>query len=79
MPLTTSFTVPSPPTATSSEAVAAASRASSIRWPGRSESSASPCSPSAAARCASSGQSPPGRAVLGRGVDQEDGVANGFR
>src|SRR5712691_9008056 len=70
-PLTTSLTVPSPPTATSSSAPpAAASRASSRRCSGCSEKSASPPSPSAAARRASSGQprpvAPPAEAGLTR-------------
>src|SRR4051812_34035443 len=57
IPFTTSFSVPSPPTATTSVAPpSAASRASSIRWPWRSEKNVSPFSPSRAARCASSGQ-----------------------
>src|SRR5438045_2767023 len=56
-PFTTSFSVPSPPTATTSCAPpSTAVRASSIRCPGRSENRVSPCRPSAAARCASSGQ-----------------------
>src|SRR4051794_8550771 len=56
-PFTTSLSVPSPPTATTSSAPrATASRASSIRWPGCSERSVSPCRPSADARRASSGQ-----------------------
>src|SRR5262245_41417999 len=59
MPLTTSWTVPSPPTTTSRSASAAALRASSVRWPGRSERSASPLRPRAAARWASSGQRRP--------------------
>ena len=56
----TSFTEPSPPTTTSSRAPpSAASRASSARWPCRSLRSASPSSPVAAARRASSGQRRP--------------------
>src|SRR4051794_23031106 len=56
-PLTTSLSVPSPPTATTSVAPpSTAPRANSIRWPGRSESNVSPCRPSADARRASSGQ-----------------------
>src|SRR5436309_11787260 len=59
-PCTTSFTVPSPPTATSSVAPSsAARRASSPSWRGRSEGRASPPRPSVAARCASSGQRRP--------------------
>src|SRR6184192_2454622 len=70
-PCTTSFTVPSPPTATTSDApCSAACRARSPSWPGLSESSASPRSPSAAAWCASSGQrrptAPPSAAGLTR-------------
>jgi hypothetical protein len=57
MPFTTSFSVPSPPTATTSDAPAStACCASAIRWFGRSEKSVSPDSPSRAARWASSGQ-----------------------
>jgi hypothetical protein len=56
-PFTTSLSVPSPPTATTSDAPLAAARsASSIRCPGRSEKSVSPSSPRCAARLASSGQ-----------------------
>src|SRR5438874_11391648 len=56
-PLTTSFSVPSPPTATTSLAPpSTASRARSIRCPGLSEKSVSPVRPSPAARWASSGQ-----------------------
>src|SRR5579862_216829 len=56
-PLTTSFSVPSPPTATTRRAPeSTAARASSIRWPERSERCVSPSSPSSAARWASSGQ-----------------------
>src|SRR5207248_1499410 len=56
-PLTASITVPSPPTATTSVAPpATASRASSRRWPTSCEKSASPVSPTAPARRASSGQ-----------------------
>src|SRR5579862_2127881 len=55
-PFTTSLSVPSPPTATTSEAPPlAACSASSIRWPGCSERNASPSSPSVAARLARSG------------------------
>src|SRR5262249_59313134 len=53
-PLTTSFTVPSPPITMSSEP--SASRAACPRWPGNSDSTSSPCRPRAAARCLSSGQ-----------------------
>ena len=53
--LTTSLSVPSPPTTTSSVS-GGASRAASARWPGRWETTASPTSPSSAARCASFGQ-----------------------
>src|SRR5207302_11144088 len=57
IPLTTSFIVPSPPTATTSVAPpSTAERASSIRWPGRSEKRVSPVRPRRAARWASSGQ-----------------------
>src|SRR5919204_2617069 len=57
IPFATSLTVPSPPTATSRRAPrSAARRASSTSCPGRSEMSASPLSPSVAARRASSGQ-----------------------
>src|SRR5690348_16399095 len=57
MPFTTSLSVPSPPTATTSDAPpATASRARSIRWPGRSEKSVSPSRPSADARRWSFGQ-----------------------
>src|SRR5436189_4136229 len=56
-PFTASFRVPSPPTATTRSAPPrAACSARSIRWPGCSEKSVSPASPSRAARCASSGQ-----------------------
>src|SRR6266550_8163363 len=56
-PFTTSFSVPSPPTATTMVAPpATALRASSIRCPGRSEKSVSPLRPRRAARWASSGQ-----------------------
>src|SRR5438874_7886598 len=70
-PCTTSFTVPSPPTATTSKAPSSAARAASPpSWPGRSESSASPLRPSAAARSANSGQrrptDPPSAAGLTR-------------
>src|SRR6476646_4823528 len=71
IPLTTSLTVPSPPTATSSEALAAASRASSVRWPGRSDISASPCNPSAAAWCASSGQRLPAAPASAAGLTRK--------
>ena len=50
MPLTTSFSVPSPPTTTMSLPSEAASRASSVRCPGRSERSVSPSRPSSFAR-----------------------------
>src|SRR3954468_5117290 len=71
IPFTTSFSVPSPPTATSSAAPSRTARsASSIRCPGRSEKSASPRSPSPSARWASSGQrlpvAPPSDAGLTR-------------
>src|SRR3954451_3256631 len=57
IPFTTSFSVPSPPTATTSVAPpSTAPRASSIRWPARSEKSVPPVRPRRAARCASSGQ-----------------------
>src|SRR5262249_49881264 len=70
-PFTTSFTVPSPPTATSSSAPpSTAERASSRRWPGSSEKSASPVKPSCAVRRASSGHlrpvAPPAEAGLTR-------------
>src|SRR4051795_3998537 len=56
-PFADSLSVPSPPTATRSSAPSrTAASASSIRWPGRSEKSVVPSSPSCAARCASSGQ-----------------------
>jgi hypothetical protein len=56
MPFTTSFSVPSPPTTTMSFPSEAASRASSVRCPGRSERSWSPSSPSSFARAWSFGQ-----------------------
>src|SRR4051794_25651837 len=59
IPLTTSFTVPSPPTATSSSYSCAARAASSVISPGLVDSSTSPFSPSRPARCASSGQRRP--------------------
>ena len=56
-PLTTSFSVPSPPTATTRVVPSRAdSSASSISWPGRSEKRVSPSSPRCAARFASEGQ-----------------------
>src|SRR5262249_3872604 len=56
-PLTTSLSVPSPPTETSRSAPSRAARsASSISWRGCSERYVSPSSPSCAARCASCGQ-----------------------
>src|SRR5262245_43437853 len=56
-PSATSWTVPSPPTTTSSVAPSrTASAASSARWPGRFEISASPRRPASAARRAMSGQ-----------------------
>src|SRR5215510_8721105 len=71
IPLTTSLTDPSPPTRTRRSAPAAtASRARAVSCPGSSEISASPASPSAAARCATSGQrlpvEPPAEAGLTR-------------
>src|SRR5213596_1103461 len=60
IPFTISWTVPSPPTATSSSAPSsAARRASSASCPGLSDSSASPLSPAAAARLAISGHRRP--------------------
>src|SRR6185437_298465 len=60
MPFTTSWTVPSPPTATSSSAPSSAAwRASSVSCPGRSDSMTSPFSPAAAARLAISGHCRP--------------------
>src|SRR6476646_10654191 len=57
MPFTTSLSVPSPPTAiTSAAPPSTASRASSIRCPGRCEKNVSPVRPSMFARWASSGQ-----------------------
>ena len=56
MPFTTSLSVPSPPTTTMSFPSAAASRARSVRWPGRSERRSSPSSPSSFARARSFGQ-----------------------
>src|SRR5438105_11839030 len=56
-PFATSFTEPSPPTTTRSEAPpSAAARASSVRWPGRSEKRTSPSSPCRAASWWISGQ-----------------------
>src|SRR5438309_9585689 len=70
-PFTTSFSVPSPPTATTSDAPSPTARsASSVRCPGRSEKSVSPARPRPSARCASSGQrlpvAPPADAGLTR-------------
>src|SRR5689334_18918682 len=70
-PFTTSFSVPSPPTATTSSAPSrTACSASSVSCPGRSEKSVSPARPSASARRASSGQrlpvAPPADAGLTR-------------
>src|SRR5437764_85024 len=60
MPFTISFTVPSPPTATSRVAPpSAAERASAPSWPGRCDRSASPSSPSARARRSRLGQRRP--------------------
>ena len=50
----------------------AASRASSARWPGRSEKSASPSSPGVAAAVGELRPALAGRAVVGRRVDEED-------
>src|SRR2546421_3091959 len=59
-PFATSFTEPSPPTITRREAPpSAASRASSVRWPGRSEKRASPVSPRVVASRWISGQRRP--------------------
>src|ERR687886_2508809 len=59
-PFATSFTEPSPPTTTRSDAPSsAAARASSVRWPGRSEKTASPVSPAVAAMRWISGQRRP--------------------
>src|SRR5438067_1246595 len=56
-PCTASFTVPSPPTTTSSAAPSSAAwRASFAMWPGLSEKNTSPLRPRLAARCAISGQ-----------------------
>src|SRR2546423_1559656 len=68
---TTSFSVPSPPTETTSVAPSrTASIASSVSCPGRSENRVSPARPSPSARCASSGQrlpvAPPADAGLTR-------------
>src|SRR5712691_6445788 len=70
IPDATSLTVPSPPATTSSAPSSAACRARSRRCSGRSEKRTSPVRPSAAARCASSGQrrpvAPPADAGLTR-------------
>ena len=71
IPLTTSLTEPSPPTTTRRPAPPrTASSASAASCPGSSEMSASPASPRAAARCATSGQrlpvAPPAEAGLTR-------------
>src|SRR5262249_20726910 len=71
-PFTTSFTVPSPPTATSSSAPpSTAERASSRRCSGSSEKSASPVSPSCPARRASSGHRRPVAPPAEAGVTRE--------
>src|SRR5207244_6364217 len=60
IPFATSFTEPSPPTTTRSDAPSsAASRASSVRCPGRSEKSASPVRPAVVAARWISGQRRP--------------------
>jgi hypothetical protein len=70
--LTVSFSVPSPPTATTSSAPPrAACSASSIRCPGRSEKNVSPSRPSPAARCASSGQRFPVEPLLDAGLTRK--------
>src|SRR5258707_1301942 len=72
IPFTTSFSVPSPPTATTSVAPpSTASPASSISWPGRSEKSVSPASPSRAARWASSGHRLPVAPLLDAGLTRK--------
>ena len=69
-PLTTSLTVPSPPSAaTSSRPSAAAARASSVACPGASVKTGSSSRPSSRARSARRGQRVPGGAVLRRRVD----------
>src|SRR3954454_25328874 len=72
IPFTTSFSVPSPPTATTSDAPAsAACRPSSVRWPGRSEKNVSPVRPRRAARCASSGHRLPVRPLSDAGLTRK--------
>src|SRR5581483_4820849 len=71
-PFTTSFSVPSPPTATTRAAPpATALRASSVSWPGRSENSVSPASPSCSARWASCGQRRPVRPLSDAGLTRK--------
>ena len=71
-PFTTSFSVPSPPTTTSRRPSAAASRASSVRWPGRSESSVVAVEPELLRAAVQRRPALAGRAVGARRVDEED-------
>src|SRR5438105_10185165 len=80
MPFTTSFSVPSPPTATTRRAPpSTAPRASSIKCPGCSEKSVSPSSPSADARRASSGQRFPVAPLLDAGLTKKTVLMVGGR
>src|SRR4051812_38339109 len=76
-PLTTSCTEPSPPTTTTTRAPSVAAwAASSARWPGAFEISASPARPAAAARRAISGQRRPVDPFAEAGLTRK---ANGVR